>query len=33
MTDFDKICEDNLSHLDYDNIAKTFKLIFLNNVP
>ena len=33
MTDFDKICEDNLSHLDYNNIAKKFKLIFLNNVP
>ena len=33
MTDFDKICEDNLSHLDYDNIAKKFRLIFLNNVP
>ncbi len=33
MTDFDKICEENLSHQDYDNIAKTFKLIFLNNVP
>ena len=33
MTDFNKICEDNLSHQDYDNIAKTFKLIFLNNVP
>ena len=33
MTDFDKICEDNLSHLDYNNIAKTFKLVFLKNVP
>ena len=33
MTDFNKICEDNLSHQDYINIAKTFKLIFLNNVP
>ncbi|MDA9748800.1 cell division protein ZapE [Pelagibacteraceae bacterium] len=33
MTDFDEICEDNLSHIDYNNIAKTFKLIFLNNVP
>ena len=33
MTNFDKICEDNLSHLDYNNIAKKFKLIFLNNVP
>ena len=33
MTDFNKLCEDNLSHQDYINIAKTFKLIFLNNVP
>ena len=33
MTDFDKLCEDNLSHQDYINVAKTFKLIFLNNVP
>ena len=33
MTEFDQICEDNLSHLDYNNIAKKFKLIFLNNVP
>ncbi len=33
MTDFNKICEDNLSHQDYINIAQKFKLIFLNNVP
>ena len=33
MTDFNKICENNLSHQDYINIAKKFKLIFLNNVP
>ena len=33
MTDFKNICEENLSHHDYINIAKTFKLIFLNNVP
>ena len=33
MTDFNKLCEDNFSHQDYINIAKTFKLIFLNNVP
>ena len=33
MTEFEKICEENLSHQDYINIAKTFKLIFLNNVP
>ncbi len=33
MTDFKKICEENLSHQDYNNIAKTFNLIFLNNVP
>ena len=33
MTDFNEICEDSLSHQDYINIAKTFKLIFLNNVP
>ncbi len=33
MTDFNKLCEDNLSHQDYINIAKKFKLIFLNDVP
>ena len=33
MTDFNKLCEDNLSHQDYINISKTFNLIFLNNVP
>ncbi len=33
MTDFKKLCEENLSHQDYINIARTFKLIFLNNVP
>ncbi len=33
MTDFNKLCEDNLSHQDYINISKTFKLIFLNKVP
>ena len=33
MTDFNKICEDNLSHQDYNNIAKRFNIIFLNNVP
>ena len=33
MTDFNEICEDSFSHQDYINIAKTFKLIFLNNVP
>ena len=33
MTDFKKLCENNLSHQDYINVAKTFKLIFLNNVP
>ena len=33
MTDFKKICQDNLSHQDYINIARYFNLIFLNNVP
>ncbi len=33
MTDFSDLCEKNFSHLDYINIAKTFNLIFLNNVP
>ena len=33
MTDFKKLCEENLGHQDYINIAKKFKLIFLNNVP
>ena len=33
MTDFKKLCEQNFSHNDYINIAKTFKLIFLKNVP
>ncbi len=33
MTDFSKLCENNLSHGDYINIAKTFKLIFLSDVP
>ena len=33
MTDFSKLCENNLSHGDYINIARTFKLIFLSDVP
>ena len=33
MTEFKKICQSNLSHQDYTNIAKYFNLIFLNNVP
>ena len=33
MTEFEKLCDDNLSHQDYINIAKNFNLIFLNNVP
>ena len=33
MTDFTKLCEENFGHQDYINIAKKFKLIFLNNVP
>ncbi len=33
MTDFSKLCEENYSHQDYINIAKKFKLIFLNDVP
>ena len=33
MTEFKKICQSNLSHQDYINIAKYFNLIFLNNVP
>ena len=33
MTEFSKLCDDNLSHNDYINIAKKFKLIFLENVP
>ena len=33
MTEFKKICQGNLSHQDYTNIAKYFNLIFLNNVP
>ncbi len=33
MTDFTKLCEENLGHQDYINISKKFKLIFLNNVP
>ncbi|MDC3131634.1 cell division protein ZapE [Pelagibacteraceae bacterium] len=33
MTEFKKICQGNLSHQDYINIAKYFNLIFLNNVP
>ena len=33
MTEFKKICQGNLSHQDYINIAKHFNLIFLNNVP
>ena len=33
LTEFNKICDDYLSHEDYINIAKKFKLIFLKNVP
>ncbi len=33
MTEFKKLCEENLSHEDYINIARNFNLIFLNNVP
>tara|TARA_B100000575_G_scaffold259221_1_gene231313 strand:+ start:4619 stop:5659 length:1041 start_codon:yes stop_codon:yes gene_type:complete len=33
LTEFEKLCEVNLSHQDYINIAKNFNLIFLNNVP
>ena len=33
MTDFEKLCEENFSHQDYINVAKTFNIIFLNNVP
>ena len=33
MTDFQKLCEENLAHNDYINIAKSFNLIFLDNVP
>jgi len=33
ITEFSKLCDSNLSHIDYINIAKTFKLIFLSNVP
>ena len=33
LTEFNKICDNYLSHEDYINIAKKFKLIFLKNVP
>ena len=33
MTNFEKLCEENFSHQDYINVAKTFNIIFLNNVP
>ena len=33
ITEFSKLCDSNLSHIDYINIAKTFNLIFLSNVP
>ena len=33
LTDFKKLCDENLSHQDYINIAENFNLIFLNNVP
>ncbi len=33
LTDFKKLCEENLSHQDYINISKKFNLIFLKNVP
>jgi len=33
LTDFKKLCDENLSHQDYINISKNFNLIFLNNVP
>ena len=33
MTDFEKLCEENLSHQDYINISKNFNIIFLSNVP
>jgi len=30
---FDDLCNKNLAHEDYHNIAKTFKLLFINKVP
>jgi len=33
MTEFNRLCKENLSSEDYNNIAKKFKLIFLENVP
>ena len=33
MTSFNQVCNANLGHEDYKNIAKNFSLIFLENVP
>ena len=33
FSSFKSLCDSNLAHEDYHNIAKTFKLIFISNVP